>query len=126
MGNKSAESKKCHWDIILIACLLVLSAVFFFLFHVGEEGGAGVSVRVDGVEVATYSLEENGIYELNGGTNILVIEDGVAYLSEAHCPDELCVKQGKISKTGQVITCLPNKLTVTVYGAEADSVDLVS
>jgi hypothetical protein len=35
------------------------------------------------------------------------------------------VHQGRISKTNQVITCLPNKLTVTVYGAE-EGVELVS
>ena len=57
--------------------------------------------------------------------NILVIEDGRAYLSDANCPDKLCVHQGKISRTGEVITCLPNKLTVTVFGAE-ESVDLIS
>jgi len=80
---------------------------------------------VDGEEVEQYSLSDEGTYPLNGGTNILHIEGGEAWLTEADCPDHLCVKQGKISKTGQVITCLPNKLTVTVYGAE-ESVELIS
>jgi hypothetical protein len=82
-------------------------------------------VRVDGQETGRFSLSEDGTYELNGGTNILRIENGVAYLTDANCPDQLCVHQGKISMTGQVITCLPNKLTVSVYGTE-ESVDLVS
>ena len=34
--------------------------------------------------------------------------------------------QGKISKNGETITCLPYKLTVTVTGGENPSVDLVS
>ena len=55
----------------------------------------------------------------------LVVENGKAYLSDANCPDKLCVHQGKISMTGETITCLPNKLTVTVYGA-AESLDLIS
>ena len=86
---------------------------------------AGTEVKVDGEEVGKYSLSEDGEYELNGGTNILRIENGAAYLIEANCPDHLCVKQGKINKNGQTITCLPNKLTVTVYGEDND-VDLVS
>ena len=90
-----------------------------------EGDGAYVLVRVDGQETGRFSLSENGTYELNGGTNILRIENGVAYLTDANCPDQLCVHQGKISMTGQVITCLPNKLTVSVYGTE-ESVDLVS
>ena len=83
-------------------------------------------VKVDGKEVARYSLSEDGEYELNGGTNILRIEDGKAYLTDATCPDHLCVNQGKIDQTGETITCLPNRLTVTVVGAgDETDVELV-
>ena len=112
-------------DIILIASILVVAIAFFLIVELTKEEGAGVVVKVDGVEVAEYSLSKSGTYPLNGGTNILVIEDGRAYLSNANCPDKLCVHQGKISRTGEVITCLPNKLTVTFFGAE-ESVDLIS
>ena len=112
-------------DIILIASILIVAIAFFLIVELTKEEGAGVTVKVDGVEVAEYSLSKNGTYPLNGGTNILVIEDGRAYLIDANCPDKLCVHQGKISRTGEVITCLPNKLTVTVFGAE-ESVDLIS
>lgn len=112
-------------DIILIASVLLVALALLLLVEMTKKEGARVVVKVDGNTVAEYSLTENGTYELNGGSNILVIEDGAAYLSDANCPDKLCVHQGKISKTGEVITCLPNKLTVTVYGA-AESVDLIS
>ena len=112
-------------DIILIASILAVAIALFLIVELTKEEGAGVVVKVDGIEVAEYSLSKNGTYPLNGGTNILVIEDGRAYLSDANCPDKLCVHQGKISRTGEVITCLPNKLTVTVFGAE-ESVDLIS
>lgn len=112
-------------DIILIASILIVAIAFFLIVELTKEEGAGVTVKVDGVKVAEYSLSKNGTYPLNGGTNILVIENGKAYLTDANCPDKLCVHQGKISRTGETITCLPNKLTVAVFGAE-ESVDLVS
>ena len=121
-----AARKKHLWDTVLIGGCLALAAVLFLVFSVGREAGAGVIVRVDGEEVARYSLYDNGTYPLNGGTNTLVIENGQAWLSHADCPDELCVKQGKVRADGQVITCLPNKLTVTVYGGEKNDVDLIS
>lgn len=120
------KEKKRPWDALLIGGLLVVSALLFLVFHWDQEGGAGVIVRVDGIEVARYSLYQNGTYPLNGGTNTLVIENGEAWLSHANCPDSLCVKQGRIRAEGQVITCLPNKLTVTVYGGESSDVDLVT
>ena len=112
-------------DIILIASILIVAIALFLVVEMTKEEGAGVTVKVDGVKVAEYSLSANGTYPLNGGTNILVIEDEKAYLTDANCPDKLCVHQGKISMTGETITCLPNKLTVTVFGTE-QSVDLVS
>ena len=112
-------------DVILIASILAIALLLLIVVQFNQEEGAYVLVRVDGEETARYYLSKNGTYELNGGTNILRIEDGVAYLSDATCPDKLCVHQGKISMTGQTIVCLPNKLTVSVFGTE-ESVDLVS
>ena len=123
--NKHPASKKRLADIGIIAGLLILAGVLFFLYFNKGEAGAGVIVRVDGVETARYSLSESGRYELNGGTNILVIEDGAAYMLQADCPDHICVSQGKVRYAGQCITCLPNKLTVTVYGTD-EGVELVS
>ena len=112
-------------DIILIVSVLLIALALLLVVEMTQEEGARVVVKVDGQEIAEYSLTANGTYDLNGGTNILVIEDGRAWLTDANCPDKLCVHQGKISRTGEVITCLPNKLTVTVFGAK-ESVELIS
>jgi len=111
----------------LIGSILAVSILLFAVFGLLRREGAFVVVRVDGEPVGSYDLHKNGEYILNGGTNILKIEDGEAWIVEADCPQisgKKCTAQGKISKTGEVITCLPNKLTVTVYG-EDDEVDLV-
>lgn len=120
---KKVFSKKYAKDIVFIAVLLAVALVLYLIFAAGKQPGAKVIVRVNGEEVCSYSLSDSGTYPLNGGSNILIIKDGCAYLEDANCPDKLCVKQGKISRTGQCITCLPNKLTVTVYGAD-DGIDL--
>ena len=113
-------------ELLIIVGILVVAFGSFLLIELTKEEGAAVLVKIDGKEVATYSLEIDGEYELNGGTNILCIENHEAYLVDANCPDHLCVKQGKISKNGETITCLPNKLTITVTGAQDSSVELVS
>ena len=116
-------------EIIIIAGLLVSAFGAWLAIDFTKTEGTQVVVKVDGVEVETYPLDVDGQYELigyNGGTNILCIENGVAYLIDASCPDHLCVKQGGISFNGETITCLPNRLTVTVTGGEDPDVDLVS
>lgn len=121
-----AKNHRIAADLCLIGFLLALSAVLYFLFAFGGEAGGTAVVRINGEEAARYPLDTDGVYKLNGGTNTLVIENGQAWISEADCPDKLCVKQGRIQYTGQCITCLPNKLTVTVEGGEDDGVDIVS
>lgn len=118
--------KKRRADVIVIASMLLLAlALMLVLNATRSEGGVAV-VRVNGVETERHPLDVDGVFPLNGGTNILVIGEGQAWLSEADCPDHLCVKQGKIHYNGQTITCLPNRLTVTVEGGESNGVDMVT
>ena len=58
--------------------------------------------------------------------NLLVISDGEARISEASCPDHVCVKRGRVSFDGQSIVCLPNKVVVSIVGGETDGLDGVS
>lgn len=108
-------------DILLIGGLLAASLLWLFVSRAdGTEGGMAV-VAVNGQETGRYPLDTEGEFALNGGTNILVIEDGKARLSEADCPDKLCVRQGEIYRTGQTVTCLPNRLTVTIEGKKGEA-----
>ena len=112
------KRKRLRMDILLIGLLLVLTGVLYLAFGRTTEPGVWAVVRVDGAIVARYPLDEDGVYSLNGGSNVLAIEGGVAWMQEANCPGHDCIKKGKVSKTGQVITCLPNLLTVTIEGGE--------
>lgn len=128
MLKKFLEDKKLRSDIILIGVLLIISlSVLLFVFLTREEG-AVADVYVDGVKVAEYPLSIDGVYYINNGSNVLVIEDGAAYMREANCPDKFskngCVNTGKISYVGQTIVCLPNKIIVEIVGEGEGIVDV--
>ena len=124
---KSIAKTKYRLDIIVIAAILLASLALLLVMTLNKEEGSVVVVEIDGATVATYSLEENGEYSLNGGTNVLVIEDGKAYLNYSNCPDHTCEKTGKIQYVGQSIICLPNKVAITIKGDVAEGgVDFVS
>lgn len=125
MSMKEASKKKRLWlDLALILALLILAAVLYFQLSGGEEAGASVVVIINGEETARYPLSKNGTHVLNGGTNTLVIENGYAWMSEAECPDQICVHMGKIHLNGQLVVCLPNGVIVTVEGGEDSGVDI--
>jgi hypothetical protein len=108
---------------LLILCFVVLG-VFCFFYH---EKGSEVVVTVDGVTYGTYSLSYDQTIEIcdsdGNVTNILVIHDGKADMTEADCPDKLCVHQKAISVEKENIVCLPNRVVVTVMGNPDDGLD---
>lgn len=124
MKNSSGQHR-LRADVIVVVSLLLLALVLYLALNSSRREGGVAVVRINGAETERYSLLQNGSFPLNGGSNILVIEDGYAWMSEANCPDHICVRQGKIHYTGQVITCLPNRLTVTIEGGEDGGVDLI-
>lgn len=125
-GSTTQTTKKHRWDILVIAALLSLSLALLIVINLLKKPGDVAVVEIDGQIAGEYPLSNNGTFPLNGGTNVLVIEDGVAYLNYSNCPDHTCERTGKIRYVGQTIVCLPNRLTVTVKGASDGGVDLVS
>lgn len=120
------KQKGLLFDIIFIVSLIVISASAVGCLLIFRREGKSVAVELNGERVAVYSLEKDGEYILNGGTNILVIEKGEAYISEADCPDRTCMRTGKLRHVGQSAVCLPNRVSVTVIGEDTSGVDLVS
>ena len=126
-NEKQGKLKKYRIDIIVISAILVSALLFLLFMTLFKKEGAVVAVEINGEVVAEYPLDKDGVYSLNGGTNVLVIKDGAAYLNYSSCPDHVCENTGKIRHVGETIVCLPNRVTVTVKGDVSDGgVDLVS
>ena len=91
-------------DLILILAILSVAGIWY-----GITRYQTLDLSVN----ATVTITGAG-----GGTNVLVVQDGEIWCSEASCPDKLCVKQGKKHLSTDTIVCLPNKMVVTVTGTD--------
>jgi hypothetical protein len=113
-----------RWDALLLAGLLVAGAILYIIINYANESGAWVDVVVDGKPAASYKLDVDREVRLNfNGHNLLVIKDGTASVTDADCPDKLCVKQRSISKNGETIICLPHRVVVKIRGGEETGID---
>ena len=104
-------------DILLISFFVITGVIFLVVFLLFGKNGSYVTVRVSGQEYINLPLTEDTQIEIagkNNNKNTLVIENGKAYISNAQCPDGLCVKMGHISKVGQSVICLPNEIVVEI------------
>ena len=109
--------KKRLGDLVLAGSILLAAGVLFLLFRPGGQGAWAV-VTADGEETARYSLGEDRTVRLGSGEgyNVLQISGGAAAVVEADCGDHTCVRTGAISREGEVIVCLPHRLTVEIQG----------
>ena len=124
--QNTLTKNKYRLDIIVISVILFLSVLLLFVVIMTKKEGSVAVVEINGVAAGEYPLSENGEFNLNGGTNVLVIENGVAYLNYSNCPDHTCEKTGKIKYIGQTIICLPNRVSITIKGDSEGGVDLIS
>lgn len=104
--------------ILLLALLLFLGYQLFF-----QKPGASVKITVDGKLTKILPLNENTTYRIvsdNNHINILEIKDGFASVTNADCPDKLCVHQKKINKKGETLVCLPHKVIISVISSQEE------
>jgi hypothetical protein len=117
-------------DLFLIGGLLLISLVLgiglsFYKKNATEEAPAAV-VTIDGIEYGTYPLDQDRVERIdlgNGEYNVLEIKDGQAHMSEASCPDQICVLHSHIKYTGESIVCLPHKVLVEIINGEVNDLD---
>ena len=109
----------------MIILLVLCAASAVFAFRSGAEGDR-VVVTVRGEIYGTYPLsEDREIVVVNGGhINKITIKDGLVQMSEASSHNQICVKQGVISRGGETIVCLPNRVVVRIE-SEGGDVDVV-
>ena len=72
----------------------------------------------------TFRTEQVETIALNNVS--LEVKDGEIFVWESDCPNQICVREGAVSRAGQTIVCAPNKMTVTVTGGEEGGVDAIT
>ena len=104
------------------------------LYFVPEKSHSSLSlnVRQNGKVIETLSLDQNitrTVSSHQGHTNVFRIQDGLVTMKQADCGDHTCVNTGSISRAGQSIVCLPNKLVLQIEAGsgknEGDTPDAV-
>ena len=108
---------------IITASLILICTVLTVISCAPKEVGNIASVTIDGEQVGEYPMSVDASYTLNGGTNVLTIEDGKAYMSYSTCAGHDCEKWGKVQYVNQSIICLPNKIIITIVSTGSDSSD---
>ena len=126
------EEKNTKNDLLLIGggLILALACYLVMTFFQGQAThNADAVVTINGEYYGRYSLTIDRIEKIelpDGSYNMLEIKDGKADITEASCPDGICVNHRAVSKQSQSIVCLPNKVVVEIESGEEAELDAVT
>lgn len=125
--------RKLKGDLIIVGAVILLAAVFFLINLVRDRQPSGegeVLVIRDGVITAAYPLSKDITITLwdeeRTHYNLLMIRDGSAEISDANCPDKICVRSRAIERDGESIICLPHRLVLSVRSERERDMDAVT
>ncbi len=107
--------------VIIITIIIALLGMLTINFFIYNDSAKGVLIEVNGEEYAKYNFNDISSIEYieiktQYGYNKVEINNKKVRVIEASCPDKLDVKAGWISKTNQMLVCLPNKVLIRIIG----------
>jgi len=115
-------------DKFLVVFVVILSfiSIGFINKQALSNDDKYVSVQVNGKEIKKIIFDDKIVgttipIENEYGYNLIEIGDEMVRVIDADCPDQIDVKQGYISKIGEVIVCLPHKLVIEIKGIDGSS-----
>ena len=108
--------KPGDWLTLLLGGAVVTSLAMHFWS--GAQGDT-LLVRAQGKLVEEASLSTARTLTVAGplGNTLIEIQPGRARIARDPSPRQLCVKQGWLSRAGEVALCLPNQVSVEIRGA---------
>jgi hypothetical protein len=102
--------------IVLLAGIAGWLVLSISLWQSGPASQA--QVRRDGILVAAYALNEDRTVSIDGalGATVIRIESGRARVVSDPGPRQYCVKQGWLSRPGEMALCAPNHVSLSLTG----------
>lgn len=105
--------------LAIIALIIYLFAHFWFT--PGYSGVEFVSIQVDKQAPKLYPITKNQELSIDGplGPSKIEIKNGKVHFFHSPCLNKLCISHGWISRPGETVACLPNRISISLIGRES-------
>ena len=120
--------QKRNTYLFLLLLLAIIGVGFLIQRYFFGKTGTTAIIEQDGETISELDLSKDTELVLddgNGGSNTITVKNGKIAVTDANCPDLVCVHTGSISQTGEVIACLPHKLIITISEEKNSDLDAI-
>ena len=103
---------------MFVICLAAAALIWRFP---GARQVARISVEgqvVREIDLSAVTQETSFVIETPHGSNTVMVRPGGIRVSEADCPDRVCVNQGWLEGGVAPIVCLPHRLVMRIWCAQ--------
>ena len=116
------NKKSVIW-LLLFAAVIIAGLLLYFVLQ--NSGGNVAVISIDGEEQYRIDLSKvKDSYDIEFSTdygyNLVHVENGAISVTEADCPDLICVHQGRLTGGGIPIVCMPHRLVIQIEGGDID------
>ena len=107
--------KTLFWPVLFI----LLAGLGAGIYLLRDTDGTQAVITVDGavydtVDLSAVAVPYERVIETEYGSNTIRVTHGSIAVTEADCPDKLCVRQGAIEDGALPIVCLPHRLVIQI------------
>lgn len=123
----SLDSRLAHWlhgtrwgdGLVLLCCIVGVAGSFKTFWQSGGLAEWAV-IRQNGIVVAELDLHKTQHIEVHGplGKTRIEIGKGQARVAADPSPRQYCVRQGWLSRNGEVAICAPNQVSLQITGRQ--------
>jgi len=107
-------------DYLLVLVLVVLAILGYGFFALRSNSTNKILIIkhdntvVERIPLKGVTAETKLAINVQDGTLIVRYDKNGAWVEESPCPDKICQHQGKITKTGETVACVPEKVLLTI------------
>lgn len=99
--------------IVLIVCMVIIFS---------RAPGAKAKIIIDSKEYALVRLDENKIIHIEEHNVIIEVKENTIAIINSDCPNQICVKTGKIANSNEVILCAPKKILIIIENNQKEKI----
>lgn len=116
-------------DFIVLLILLALCFAGWLIYgrvYGGSPAAAEIYYRSELVKTVDLTEGRDYRFSLAQKPNVVfhVYADGSIRFEKSDCPDQICVRAGRLRTAGQSAACLPNKILLKIVARDKASADV--